>query len=282
MTHTHGHGLSEDLQHMLALAERRRFMRTLLGASLIPLVGCGTQGTANSAQNANSTAGNGNSTVGNSNSNSTAGGSAECAVIPEETGGPYPGDGSNGPNILTSSGIVRSDIRSSFGSLTGTAAGVPLTLELTLVSQASGCAAPVSGAVYVWHCDRDGHYSLYTAADQNYLRGVQETDASGSVTFTTIFPACYSGRWPHIHFEIFPSLASATAQGNTRNTSQLALPADACNAVFATPGYSASVQNFANISLATDMVFSDGATLETPTLRGDVTSGFTAAIQVAV
>ena len=37
--------------------------------------------------------------------------------IPSETGGPYPGDGSNGPNVLVMSGIVRSDIRSSFGGM---------------------------------------------------------------------------------------------------------------------------------------------------------------------
>ena len=36
--------------------------------------------------------------------------------IPEETAGPYPGDGSNGANVLTESGVVRSDITSSFGS----------------------------------------------------------------------------------------------------------------------------------------------------------------------
>ena len=36
--------------------------------------------------------------------------------IPEETAGPYPGDGSNGVNVLSESGIVRSDITSSFGS----------------------------------------------------------------------------------------------------------------------------------------------------------------------
>jgi hypothetical protein len=34
-----------------------------------------------------------------------------CSVIPSETAGPYPGDGSNGPNALTQSGIVRADIR---------------------------------------------------------------------------------------------------------------------------------------------------------------------------
>src|SRR4029453_1536909 len=125
--------------------------------------------------------------------------------------GPLPGDGSNGPNALTQSGVVRSDIRSSFAGLSGTADGIPLTIMLTIVS-ASTCAPLPGYAVYVWHCSREGLYSLYSpgVTDQNYLRGVQETDANGQVTFTSIFPACYSGRWPHIHFEVYPSLAAAT------------------------------------------------------------------------
>ena len=50
--------------------------------------------------------------------------------IPEETAGPYPGDGSNGVNVLTESGIVRSDLTSSFGDASGVAEGVPVTVKL--------------------------------------------------------------------------------------------------------------------------------------------------------
>lgn len=61
-------------------------------------------------------------------------GALACSLIPAETAGPYPGDGTNGPNVLTQSGIVRSDIRSSFGSAgTTTAPGTPLTVTVTLV-----------------------------------------------------------------------------------------------------------------------------------------------------
>ena len=69
--------------------------------------------------------------------------------------------------------------------------------------------------MYLWQCDRDGNYSLYSqaAASENYLRGAQEVDANGTVTFTSIFPACYSGRWPHIHFEVYGSLSDATSSG---------------------------------------------------------------------
>ena len=64
---------------------------------------------------------------------------ASCRLIPEETAGPYPGDGTNGPNVLTQSGVVRSDIRSSFGSARTVGDGVPLTINLTVVDSKNGC-----------------------------------------------------------------------------------------------------------------------------------------------
>ena len=75
--------------------------------------------------------------------------------------------------------------------------------------------------MYLWHCTADGNYSLYSSGitNQNYLRGVQVSDASGLVSFTSIFPGCYSGRWPHIHFEVYRSLALATS-GRLRYTSK--------------------------------------------------------------
>jgi protocatechuate 3,4-dioxygenase beta subunit len=144
---------------------------------------------------------------------------------------------------------------------------------------------PLSGAaVYLWHCNRDGEYSLYsqTVRDENYLRGVQATDAAGAVTFTSIFPAAYDGRWPHVHFEVYPSLAKATTASDKLRTSQLALPEQACKLVYATTGYEQSVSNLARTSLATDMVFSDGYSLQLGTVTGDVDSGMTVTLNVPV
>jgi protocatechuate 3,4-dioxygenase beta subunit len=205
--------------------------------------------------------------------------------IPEETGGPFPADGTNGPNILTASGVVRSDIRSSFGEHSGTAEGVPLTVTLTVVDVSSAAAAGTAvrgAAVYAWHCNRDGQYSLYGVTDQNYLRGVQETAANGTVTFRTIFPAAYSGRWPHIHFEVYPSLADATTASNRLRTSQLALPKATCDEVYATSGYEASVANLAQTSLATDMVFGDGYALQLAKVTGSVDKGYAATLRVPI
>ncbi len=268
----HGDGLADDLRQIAALNERRQVLRFLFGASVLPLIGC--------SSNASTPAGAAASPEGGAADGEAS--ASSCDTIPEETGGPYPGDGTNGPNTLTASGIVRSDIRPSFGAMTGTAEGISLTVKLTLVNVKAGCAALAGYAIYLWHCDRDGKYSLYTIADQNYLRGVQETDASGTVTFTTIFPGCYSGRWPHIHFEIFASLATATAAGGKVATSQLALPIDACNAVYTTSGYSQSITNLSQTSLATDNVFRDGATLQLPTVTGNANDGYVATLTVGV
>jgi protocatechuate 3,4-dioxygenase beta subunit len=218
--------------------------------------------------------------AGNATTTVSAGPTVE--VIPEETAGPYPGDGSNGVNVLTESGIVRSDIRSSFGSSSTVAEGVATTIKLTLVG-ANGAALP-GAAVYVWHCDAAGLYSLYSAGAtaENYLRGVQAADSNGVVTFTSIYPACYAGRWPHIHYEVYPSLTAATAGTNKSATSQMALTKDVSTAVYAGDGYPQSTQNLAQVSLATDMVFSDGADLETPTITGSVTDGYTIAMTAAI
>jgi protocatechuate 3,4-dioxygenase beta subunit len=259
---------------------RRHLLGILGGASLaLPLIGClGGDDDTGSTSGTDADAG----TSGTGADGAVASGT--CETIPSETAGPYPGDGTNGANALTLDGIVRSDIRSSIGSASGVAEGVPLTVRLRIVDVSSGCAALAGRAVYLWHCDRSGNYSMYSSAiaQENYLRGVQETDADGYVTFTTIFPACYSGRWPHIHFEIYSDLASATNGQNKVAVSQLALPEATCATVFAETGYSASVANLRQVSLSSDNVFSDGAELQLPTMSGSVSDGYTAALQVAI
>lgn len=211
---------------------------------------------------------------------------AECgAEIPQETAGPYPGDGSNGPNVLEGSGVVRRDITSSFGTGSATAEGVPLTFTLTLLDNANGCVPLAGAAVYAWHCDRDGKYSMYDSglADENYLRGVQEADSNGQVTFSSIFPGAYSGRWPHIHFEVFESMSNATAAGQVLAVSQIALTQAACDDVYATAGYEASVRNMTRTTLKSDNVFGDdGGVYQLATMTGSAAAGYTAGLNVTI
>lgn len=204
--------------------------------------------------------------------------------IHDETAGPYPGDGSNGPDVLEDSGIVRSDIRSSISG-GSTAAGVPMTLTLTILDMANGNVPFANAAVYVWHCDATGAYSMYSSGVENetYLRGVQVADRDGKVTFTSIFPACYTGRWPHIHFEVYPGVADITDSTKAISTSQVALPQDISEKVYALDAYKWSTENMAQVSLDSDNVFSDDSGVsQLATVTGGVTAGFRVELTVGV
>lgn len=204
--------------------------------------------------------------------------------IPDETAGPYPGDGSNGPDVLEQSGIVRSDIR---GSLGGGAPveGVPLTFTLRVTDMQNGDAPFAGAAVYAWHCDALGRYSMYSdgVTDETFLRGVQVADADGQVTFTSIVPGCYTGRWPHIHFEVYPTVGDITDASAAIATSQLAVPESILAGIYALPAYDGSARNLGQISLASDNIFGgDGGALQVATVTGSLESGYAASLVVRV
>jgi protocatechuate 3,4-dioxygenase beta subunit len=263
-------GLSFDVSTLLS---RRRLLGVLgLGAGAAALAACGVGGSS------------GPSTASSAASSGTAG-AGGLIEIPDETAGPYPGDGSNGPDVLEQSGIVRRDIRTSFGTGSATAEGVPFEFELTVLDIANG-GTPFAGvAVYAWHCNRAGEYSLYSTGleKENYLRGVQIADDKGKVRFVSIFPACYSGRWPHVHFEVYADQASIADATKAIATSQLALPKDVVDVVYATTGYEQSVSNLAQLTLATDNVFGDDSGVhQLGTVTGSVEDGYVASLTVPV
>jgi hypothetical protein len=150
LLHTHDHadheledhdrGLVFDLQTL----DRRRMLKLLgfggVSATLFTIAGCSPSALGSASASAAAAA-----------ASASAGTDASCAIIPEETAGPYPGDGSNGPNVLADSGVVRSDIRSSFGSSPTVAEGVPLTIRLT-IEDGTDCVPLAGAGVYLWHC----------------------------------------------------------------------------------------------------------------------------------
>ena len=289
-TEEHDLGLSHDLPRIMA----RRGLLGLLGGvgAAAALSACGSDDTSSASSGSTSSSG---TTQGGPpdgappGEGGAIGGDSSVEVadgeIPEETAGPYPGDGSNGVNVLTESGVVRSDITSSFGDASGVAEGIATTVRLKVYDLNGDSVTPLAGAaIYLWHCDREGRYSLYDdeIASENYLRGVQEADDDGNLTFTTIFPACYSGRWPHMHFEVYESVAKATSADNKLRTSQLALPEDVCKDVYATEGYEQSVSNLSQLSLDSDGIFSDGYSLQMAKVTGSVEEGYTVSLNVPV
>jgi protocatechuate 3,4-dioxygenase beta subunit len=281
--HRHDHGLIHDLEQLAAAAlKRRAALGWLAAGSLLPVIGCGGGGDGGSSGTTTTTT--------TTTPTTTTPTSASCTTIPEETAGPYPGDGSNSSssgiaNALALSGIVRSDIRSSIAGASGTASGVPLTVTLQLVNSSGACAGLAGYAIYLWHCDALGRYSMYSSGvtGENYLRGVQETDTNGQAVFTTIFPGCYSGRWPHMHFEVYRSLTTATSWTNKLRTSQLALPESDCIEVYThASGYSGSLTNLGRISLAGDNIFNDGVDTQLASVSGSVAAGYAATLEVAI
>jgi len=287
MDHDHDDEHDLGLQHDLGVLAkrglgRRGLLSILGGVGVVAVAGCAAEDVENVTR---TTPASPTTTSTDSTTSSTTDTSA-TDEIPEETAGPYPGDGSNGPNVLTESGIVRSDLTTSFGTASGVADGVPLTIRLKVLNVSGGTSAAYAGAaVYLWHCTAGGEYSMYSqnVVSENFLRGVQEADDDGAITFTTIYPGAYSGRWPHAHFEVYPTLTDATSAGNKARTSQLAFPEDACREVYEqADGYGDSLANLSASSLDSDMVFADGYALQLATVTGSVDDGYIATLTVPV
>ncbi len=87
--------------------------------------------------------------------------------------------------------------------------GIPMQVRLRVLSLATG--QPVVGAdVAIWHSTADGIYSGYApnafqseeTSGRNYCRGMQVTNASGRVSFNTVYPGWYVVRTPHIHVKV--------------------------------------------------------------------------------
>ena len=123
--------------------------------------------------------------------------------------------------------LIRQDMRGRYND--DAEPGVEMQLHLRILdSTSTSCnEKPLAGVdVYIWHTDAQGFYSGFgtrggsdeqkpdtpyagtpstTQLDNSdrFLRGVQTTDASGVVSFRSIFPGWYNGRALHIHFVAF-------------------------------------------------------------------------------
>lgn len=255
--HKHDLGFAHDLPHMIG---RRQLLTAMGGVGLASVSGLPAQ-------------------------------AMDCVALPWETAGPYPGDGTNSRkgqvvSVLTDKGVIRQDLRSSFGELTPVADGVQLDLELSLVN-ADGCSPLADHAIYIWHCDTDGKYSLYDTPEANYLRGVGVSDADGMVRFTTIFPGCYDGRWPHIHFEVFENVEAAVSGNASVLTAQMALAESDCATVYANDSrYPNGTRNLGRTSIGRDNVFSDNSAeqiaQQTISMRGDIENGYLGSLTIPV
>lgn len=249
--------------------DRRSFLAAVGAASV--LVACGSEDATS---------------VASSSDAGTPSAPGACLQPPAETSGPFPGDGSNDngageiADVLADARAVRRDIRSNLDG-TDTQDGVPLRLTMTVND--STCAPLVGAAVYVWHCSRDGAYSMYASrmssgdfTEATWLRGVQVTDSDGVVAFDSVLPGRYPGRATHIHFEVYAD----AEYGNLLLTSQLAFDDATLDGLYEAAGYASSISN--TTYNAEDRQFSDGVDEQLLTIDGDVSTGLAASIIIAV
>jgi protocatechuate 3,4-dioxygenase beta subunit len=221
---------------------RREAIAIMGAASAAAALGCGDSPT---------------SPTNTSTSSSTTSTNAACSVTPTETVGPFPS--------LTD--LFRSDIRE-------TKQGTVLTLTIKVVNTNASCAAIPNANVEIWHVDAAGNYSQYgTQTTQTYLRGIQTTNSSGEVTFTTIYPGWYQGRATHIHAEV-------TINGASRKVTQIAFPESVNNAVHTAGVYAARGNN--PMSNTADGIFADSLASELVTPTGSASAGYAATFQIAV
>lgn len=166
-----------------------------------------------------------------------------CIVRPQQTEGPY----------FVDERLNRSDIRSNPADGI-VKEGAPLRLVFQVSQAGTQACTPLSGAtVDVWHCDAQGAYSdvqdrFADTRGQQFLRGYQVTNSSGTAEFVTIYPGWYPGRTPHIHFKI------RTAAG-AEFTSQLYFDDAVSDRVYAQAPYSVRQRNQTN---AQDGIFRNG------------------------
>lgn len=230
--------------------ERREAILLLSAAGAAFALGCGGS-TPTGPSTTNTPPATGTTTTGGTVTN------AACSVSPTETVGPYP----------SLQDLIRSDIRED-------REGTPLQLTIAVVNVADGCAPLTDVAVEIWQCDVAGAYSQYgNQTSRTFLRGIQSTNSSGEVVFTTIYPGWYQGRATHIHVEV-------ARAGLSLKVTQIAFPEEISNQVH-TQGVYAS-RGINSITNARDGIFADGYSTQLATVSGGPSSGMTATFRVGV
>lgn len=187
-------------------------------------------------------------------------GDGSCTVSPSETKGPFP--------IKTPSQLVLENIKSD-------RVGIALLINLKIENKNNNCEPLSRALVDVWHCDKDGNYSEYGGTQMqqtdytsvHFLRGRQTSNASGEVSFISIYPGWYQGRAPHVHVEVLSST------GTSLLVTQIAFPETISSEVYSSTNYAAHGQ--ADTANTKDNVFADSLTDELATITGNLTDGFT-------
>ena len=207
-----------------------------------------------------------------SSGTSTAASSGTVVLAPEMTEGPY----------YLDLDLVRSNVVED-------RTGAAFALDLVVIDVAT--QKPIQGAVVdIWHADASGAYSGFVSASSSangggggasssgsdtstFLRGTQLSDASGKVSFATIYPGWYTGRAVHIHVKVHVS-------GKEIHTGQLFFDDTFTDTVYAsTAPYSS--RGSRNVRNANDSIYSGGGAQSTLLVQ-KVAGGYAATLNMGV
>jgi protocatechuate 3,4-dioxygenase beta subunit len=183
-----------------------------------------------------------------------ASGLVSCVLAPEQTEGPY----------YLDDHVVRRNI-------TEGKPGIPLTLRLRVLD-VSTCRPARGAAVDIWHCDAGGAYSGVQGDGDDFLRGIQRTNADGVAVFRTIYPGWYPGRTVHVHVKVH-------MRGNGVHTGQLYFPDALTDAVYRRSPYSRRPSR--STRNAADSIYRNGGRRSTLKLTRNG-SGYVGAIAMGV
>lgn len=188
-------------------------------------------------------------------------------------------------NFWSRSGLLRRDIRPNMDGQGLAADGLQLDLVMRLVT-VDRWMTPVAGAaVYVWHSDARGEYSVYGVNDASYLRGIGVTGSDGRVCFRSVYPGTYLGREPHIHFEVYPSLSRMPEPDRCLLRSRILFPETVSREVYKSNlVYRPSLKTFESLNFGrpgTGQVNPDAAS-QVALVSGDARKSVRASISVPV
>ncbi len=197
---------------------------------------------------------------------SQADAAATCVLAPEVTEGPY-----------------WVDVREKRSDVVAGQSGVPLALDLYVYRSDDSCEPEQGAVVDIWHCNASGLYSDEAAnhtSGETWLRGYQETDSAGHVSFTTIYPGWYSGRTVHIHIRVRTFSGSSTTYNFT---TQIFFTEEDSAAVFATSPYSS--HRGRDTTNEEDMIYQQevrAGNVLMPTLSGSPSSGYSGTVGIGL
>lgn len=203
---------------------------------------------------------------GDASAPSDADAASTCVLAPEVTEGPY-----------------WVDVREKRSNVVAGQSGVPLNLDLYVYRSDDSCEPEEGAVVDIWHCNASGLYSDEAAngtSGQTWLRGYQETDSTGKVSFTTIYPGWYSGRTVHIHVRVRTFSGSSTTYNFT---TQIFFTEEDSAAVFATTPYNA--HSGRDTTNEEDSIYQQevrAGNVMMPTLSGSASSGYSGTVGIGL